>query len=76
MLNRAKASEFPKLVEERVDVLVAALFEDINLHAPPHTPGHPKIHLVDRGAKESAGGAILESKTLMIAWYGDVSYEL
>lgn len=48
------------------------------LHIHPTSgapPGHPEVHLVHRGADDTAGGQVLETRTNSITWHSDVTYE-
>ena len=47
-----------------------------HIHPTSGSPeGYPEVHLVYRGANESSGATMLESRTSTIAWHSDVSYE-
>lgn len=48
------------------------------LHIHPTSgapPGHPEVHLVHRGADDTAAGQVLETRTNSITWHSDVTYE-
>ena len=51
-------------------------FGRLHIHPTSGSPeGHPEVHLVYRGADESPGAVMLESRTSTAAWHSDVSYE-
>ncbi|MCJ1270996.1 hypothetical protein MMC22_010895 [Lobaria immixta] len=51
-------------------------FGRLHIHPTSGAPaGHPEIHLVHRGADDTAAAEILKTRTNSITWHSDVTYE-
>lgn len=51
-------------------------FGRLHIHPTSGAPaGHPEIHLVHRGADDTAAAQVLKTRTNSITWHSDVTYE-
>lgn len=51
-------------------------FGRLHIHPTSGAPlGHPEIHLVHRGADDTAAAKLFETRTNSITWHSDVTYE-
>lgn len=55
---------------------IGEYFGRLHIHPTSGAPsGHPEVHLVHRGADDTAGAQVLETRTNSITWHSDVTYE-